>query len=128
MQTKDVKEIEILLENKKLFDNYYKNYSEDFWLEKDGILFSQITNNHLEKLEKLNLTLDSKIILMNSIIKKEKRNFIYITYQDSNENSIPIGECIEKINEKTIRNIEEIKEISKIESIQLMNGEIYYLI
>ena len=58
----------------------------------------------------------------------EKRNFIYITYQDSNENSIPIGECIEKINEKPIRNIEEIKEISKIESIQLMNGEIYYLI
>ena len=75
----EVKGIEILLENKKLFDNYYKNYSEDFWLEKDGILFSQITNNHLEKLEKLNLTLDSKIILMNSIIKKEKRNFIYIT-------------------------------------------------
>lgn len=129
MRTKEIKAIDITLINNNLFPSYYKNYSKDFWIKKGNITFSQITEGHVQKLPKLNLELESKVFLMNSIYKKIKKKLFYISYQEPSEDSItiPIGYFVKKLNNINIESIEDIEKIENIESIEFLNGKLYYL-
>ena len=122
-------EKEIELKDNNIVPKYYKNYSENFWIEKDDITFSMITNAHLERLEKLTIELDSKVHLMNSLFKKNKEPFIYISSKIPNNRTIniPEGYFIESLNNKKIKSLEEIKNLEKIESIELKDGRLFYL-
>lgn len=129
VRLKEIKDVEIEMKNNNLLPNYYKNYSEPFWLEKDDFTFSMITNGHIDKIDKLSLELDSKVYLMNSLLKKNKQNFIYISNKNPNNITIniPEGLFINKINNKIITKLDDIKNLEKINSIEFNDGKLYYL-
>jgi len=129
VRLKEIKDVEIEMKNNNLLPNYYKNYSEPFWLEKDDFTFSMITNGHIDKIDKLSLELDSKVYLMNSLLKKNKQNFIYISNKNPNNITIniPEGLFINKINNKIITKLDDIKNLDKINSIEFNDGKLYYL-
>ncbi len=126
---KEIKDVDVEMENNSLLPNFYKNYSKPFWLEKHDFTFNKITNGHIDKIDKLNLELNSKVFLMNSLLKKNKQNFIYISNKNPNNVTIniPEGLFIRKINNKIIESLKDIENIEIINSIEFNDGKLFYL-
>ena len=84
----------------------------------------------MEEVSKKNVT-STKIRVLNSILEFKNILFIYLVKVDSSKMSkhlnLPVGETVKKINNKSIKNFNELTEISKVDSIEFCNGEKYFI-
>ena len=137
--------IEYFCENKKEFkiiefnwnhqppvpDSYIINGKENlkFAYNISDLTISIITNEHCSNLDKLNLNMNDKFDLINKIVNHETFFVIYLVSQIPNTDEIylPIGEIIKKINGKSIKKIEDLQNIEKIESIEFRSNYKFYL-
>jgi S1-C subfamily serine protease len=112
-------------------ENKYPNY----FVEKNGLILSIISNVHLENLKDLNLSFRNIIKIFERRLYHKDLFTIYLAdtkYTDSNiDNNIeyPIGDIIIEINNKTFTSFEEFKNIIKdnIISFKTIDNNIYII-
>ena len=74
----------------------------------------------------------SKLRILTSILDLDDNFMIYLLKHDKENNKdslleLPQGSLISYINNKSIKNIDELKSLENIESIEFSNGEKYFL-
>jgi len=111
---------------------YYKNYTTPFYHNVSGLTLSVFTMDHLDESNNVNILTSSRIRVLNSIINFNQILFIYLVKQESSnlnkkQLELPDGQILNTINGKSIKTIEELKDINIINSIKFCNGEDYYI-
>lgn len=119
----------ITLNNKRLIADYYKNYTNNFFVKKNNIIFSIITNEHVENIEKLDIDFESKLYLMKNILDFKNCCYIYVVTQIPIRDNflLPEGRFIKNINNIEVNCLNHLKSLDIIETIEFINGDKFFL-
>ena len=119
----------ITLNNKRLIVDYYKNYTNNFFVKKNNIIFSIITNEHVENIENLDIEFKSKLYLMKNILHFKNCCYIYVVTQIPIRDNflLPEGRFIKNINNIEVNCLNHIKSLDIIETIEFINGDKFFL-
>lgn len=121
--------LEIIKAN--IFD--YHLPSNNYFINKNGLVLSIITKSHLENLKYLDLTLTSIVKILNRYQYQKDLFTVYLADLDfsyqTKFHKFPIGEVIIKINDKRFNNYNEFIELTSndIVSITTIDNEIFYV-
>jgi len=123
---------EILLNRySDILPTFYKNFSDPYYHQVSGLTISVFTTNHLENLESNKIETSTKVKILSSILDFKEVTYIYLVKYDpsllKNYIKLPVGETIRYINNNSIKNIAELKEINNIESIEFCNGNKFFI-
>jgi len=118
---------------KKNIMNILPNYPK-YFISKNNLIFSIITTEHIDKINKLKLNLIQKITILNRYFRQKDLFTVYLSGLEnniySNEfNEYPVGDVIIEINDEIFNNYEEFINIMKnnIYKIKTINNEIYFV-
>jgi hypothetical protein len=141
MEAKSIKNIKFILEYPKsnLFDFYnlddkYKKQYPNYFVEKNGLILSIISNIHLENLRTLKLSMTKIVKIFERRLYHKDLFTIYLAdtkYTDIDNNiKYPVGEIIIKINNTTFESYNELINIinnDNITSIETIDNNIYII-
>ena len=118
--------------DKNLIDYHNIPSSKKYYINKNGLIISAITESHLDNIfDKLNLPPSKIIKILNRYLFQKDLFTIYLADIDFNYNNIfhkfPIGDIIIEINNKKIENYNDFINIETIKSIKTIDNEIYYV-
>lgn len=125
IETHDV----ILEASSKDYLNYFKNYSKDYYHKVNNLTFSVITKEHLNKITKLNIENEDQVYILSKFMNLNVELIIYLVNQDIDKDSLnlPVGSIVKKINEKEIEKKDDLFNITKINSIEFLSGNKYFI-
>ncbi len=128
-EQKDIKKKIIISDNIKLFPDFYLNFTDPYYVEKDNLIIAVVTKEHVNFLDDLRLNLDDKVYILNNVFNMKKEFLIYLVSQKPNKNSVdlPIGSIIRRINEKEIYSYDDLINLKKLDSIEFLSNEKYFL-
>lgn len=113
-----------------LLPSYYHNYSDPIYHTVSGLTFSIFVTNHLEKMDEKKIDTTTKIRVLSNLIDFKEIFFIYLLKYERKVHKkfteLPTGKLIKFINNKQIKNMNDLRSFDKVESIEFCNGEKYY--
>ena len=118
--------------NTHLINYYYDENSQPYYYNNQGLIFSIITNYHLENLNNLNLTINQKVNIISRVNDIDCKFTIYladIDYKVLNFTEYPIGEIISEIDNIKIDNLNIFLNImkTKIKKFKTINNNMYFI-
>ena len=130
IKSKTVKESSLVLNLPKLnILDFHKNYTNKFFHTIDNLTFSIITFDHIKKINKLNIDMEDQVYIVDNFINLKNKFIIYLVKQVPSEDSVKLDEgCVVKnINEKEVKSYNELINIKKVNSLEFLSGNKYYL-
>ena len=130
IKSKTVKESSLVLNLPKLnILDFHKNYTNKFFHSIDNLTFSIITFDHIKKISKLNLDMEDQVYIIDNIVNLKNKFIIYLVKQIPSEDSVKLDEgcVIKNINEKEVKSYNELISIKKVNSLEFLSGNKYYL-
>ena len=111
------------------FPGLYKNFTDNYFVKVSGLTISVITKEHISNLDDINLNTEDKVYILTNVFNLNSKFIIYLTRQqpDPNVVDLRVGSIIKKINEKEIESYDELKKIKKVESIEFLSGEKFFM-
>lgn len=130
IKSKTVKESSLVLNLPKLnILDFHKNYTNKFFHSIDNLTFSIITFDHIKKISKLNLDMEDQVYIIDNFVNLKNKFIIYLVKQIPSEDSVKLDEgcVIKNINEKEVKSYNELISIKKVNSLEFLSGNKYYL-
>ena len=130
IKSKTVKESSLVLNLPKLnILDFHKNYTNKFFHSIDNLTFSIVTFDHIKKISKLNLDMEDQVYIIDNFVNLKNKFIIYLVKQIPSEDSVKLDEgCVLKnINEKEVKSYNELISIKKVNSLEFLSGNKYYL-
>ena len=128
----DLIKIKLEIINKNIM-SILPNYPK-YFISKNNLIFSIITTEHFDKLNKLKLNQIQKITIINRYLRQKDLFTVYLAGLENDIykedfNEFPVGDIIIEINDKTFNNYEQFMNIMKnnIFKIKTINNEIYFI-
>lgn len=107
-----------------------ENYPKPF-VNKNGLIFNIVTEDHIDNLNKLNITSTQIIKIFSRFLQQKDRFTVYLADLDYSKKFIkyPIGEIIIEINGEQFNNYEEFIKITEtpITYIKTIDNEIFFV-
>ncbi len=104
-----------------------------FFIENNGLIFSVLTKQHIEKLKTLDLSLPQLVKLLNRNLGQKDVFTVYLANLDYKKLGVfkkyPVGEIIVEINDKPIRNYTDFITVLKgnVCKIKTSDNDIYFV-
>ena len=112
--------------------NYYKEIDRKYVFENNGLVFSIVTNYHIDELTNLDFSLTKKIKILNRFLYLNDQFTIYLSdliYSKLNFTEYPLNNIITYINDIEIIDYDTMIEVMKnpVKKIRTLDNDIFII-